>query len=489
MLIPYNTDAPLYHPPFATVGTILLNVLLFVPVFLHPDPYDFEGDFAEQAQKISDEMGLDEEDWEEVPLEDEYGQPLDEKTRRQFIEQMQALRQQRGNLQSGEGTTTASSQARSKRPLWRLLTLEFGKFRPWQWLTANYMHADLFHLLGNMFVLWGFGLVVEGKVGWWRFLVIYNAIGIAGWALVQFLTLFASQGIGLGASLAIFGILVVALVWAPANEMQCIFMFGLRPIIFEASITNIAIGAVFLQAFISVLTISFASDLSMGLRITSEVLHLIGGVFGLAVGIVMVKRRWVDCENWDMFSVMAGKHIRTREEDRADVARQLERIKKQEQKLYGENQPSVTTTSVAYTSPVVTNHQETLLAEFRSQVEAGKLLDAWMTFCRGEQVCFGWQVPEPDFVKYIGQLRRQKLWNEAATAMEEYLRRYFERETTIRLILAQVYVQHLNRPRDAWEIMKQIEPALLSAEEKTAFDKLRSVCKQRLAPSAQPPQI
>ncbi len=90
---------------------------------------------------------------------------------------------------------------------------------------------------------------------------------------------------GLGASLAIFGILVIALVWAPANEMQCVFMFGLRPIVFESSIMSIAIGAVFLQLAISMLQIFTMTEMGFGVRVTGEIAHLIGGAFGCAVGV------------------------------------------------------------------------------------------------------------------------------------------------------------------------------------------------------------
>ena len=58
------------------------------------------------------------------------------------------------------------------------LMLQYGTFKPWQWITSNFMHAGFMHLLGNMFCLWGFGLVVEGKIGWWRFLLVYLGIGI-----------------------------------------------------------------------------------------------------------------------------------------------------------------------------------------------------------------------------------------------------------------------------------------------------------------------
>jgi len=29
-----------------------------------------------------------------------------------------------------------------------------------------------------MFFLWAFGIVVEGKLGWWKFLCVYLSIGI-----------------------------------------------------------------------------------------------------------------------------------------------------------------------------------------------------------------------------------------------------------------------------------------------------------------------
>jgi membrane associated rhomboid family serine protease len=467
MLIPYNTDAPLYHPPIATVATIVLNVLLFVPVFMHDDPYDMEsyGFEVEDVEWSDDELGID-----DIPTVDEDGQPIDEATRQESLKFAQELQARAAEQKSRGGGLKVGGTT-----IWRLSTLEFGKFRPWQWLTANYMHADLLHLIGNMFVLWGFGLVVEGKVGWWRFLVIYNAIGILGWGFVGIIMLFASEGIGLGASLAIFGLVVISLVWAPANDMQCIFMAGFRPIIFESSIMTIAIGSVFLQIAISALHILTLTNMGLGLRITSEILHLIGAALGFAVGVAMLKKNWVDCENWDMFSVWAGKNTRTIEEDRQNVTEELEKIKKQEQKRLTKHEPA----PVARITPP--DQQEVLLAQFRNLVAVGKPVEAWAVFCRGERECLGWQVPEKDFVNYISALRKQQFWEHAAGAMQEYLQRYSERETTIRLALTQLLIQQLNRPKDAWEMLGTINGALLPAQEKAAYEKLRVACKRRLA--------
>ena len=95
------------------------------------------------------------------------------------------------------------------------LILQYGTFKPWQWITSNFMHAGIMHLLGNMFCLWGFGLVVEGKIGWWRFLLVYLGIGITQCGLEQTLMLFADEGGSLGASAIIYGLMAMCMVWAP----------------------------------------------------------------------------------------------------------------------------------------------------------------------------------------------------------------------------------------------------------------------------------
>ena len=50
-------------------------------------------------------------------------------------------------------------------------------YHPEQWITSAFLHMDWLHVIGNCLFLWGFGLIVEGKLGWWRFLLLY--LGIA----------------------------------------------------------------------------------------------------------------------------------------------------------------------------------------------------------------------------------------------------------------------------------------------------------------------
>lgn len=108
MLIPYNTDAPIYHWPAGTVGLIAANVLSLgaIGTGWWPDP----GDYA---------------------------------------------------LSYGRG------------------------IHPLQWLTSFFLHAGVLHLVGNMVFLWSFGLVVEGKLGWQKFVPLYLGLGVLQSALEQ----------------------------------------------------------------------------------------------------------------------------------------------------------------------------------------------------------------------------------------------------------------------------------------------------------------
>ncbi|MEM6515476.1 MAG: rhomboid family intramembrane serine protease [Bacteroidota bacterium] len=51
-------------------------------------------------------------------------------------------------------------------------------FKPWQFLTHMFMHADFVHILFNMFALWMFGTAVEQVLGTKRFLFVYFSAGL-----------------------------------------------------------------------------------------------------------------------------------------------------------------------------------------------------------------------------------------------------------------------------------------------------------------------
>lgn len=173
--------------------------------------------------------------------------------------------------------------------------VEYGTWMPHQWLSSVFLHAGWMHLLGNMLFLWVFGLVVEGKIGWRRFLVVYAAIALLAGAVEQTIML-GGEGGSLGASGVIFGLIAIAMVWAPENEMDCVTLFtGART--FELPI----------KAFAAIYLVLQLVDAALdGFAIGTAMLHLLGAAAGLPIGIIMLRRSWVDCEGWDWFSRRRG---------------------------------------------------------------------------------------------------------------------------------------------------------------------------------------
>ncbi len=71
-------------------------------------------------------------------------------------------------------------------------------------ITSAFLHANLFHLLVNMYSLWLIGSQVENFIGKWQFLVIYLLSTLMG---SLFSLVFLGNHIAVGASGAIFGLM------------------------------------------------------------------------------------------------------------------------------------------------------------------------------------------------------------------------------------------------------------------------------------------
>jgi membrane associated rhomboid family serine protease len=356
VLIPYQTDAPLYHWPIATVVTIVVNVVIFIFAFT-----------------LSTEDAI---------------------------------------------------------ALYEACMLLYGWWLPWQWVTSNYLHADFMHLFGNMVFLWSFGMIVEGKVGWWRFLFIYNLIGVVECGLEQTLMLGFSEGGSLGASAVIYGLIAISMIWAPANEISCFCYFGFRSFTFDCSIWLFAGISLALELAMGMLAVAMAEDVAAA--ITSQFLHLAGAGVGFAIGIAMLKLGWVDCENWDAFSVWSGRN----EKKKHELAQEyMESPQGQE---------------------IITSKRDTMLNIVRHHLASSDAAAALVVHRRGIAQMPAWRLPEEDHVALITGLRAQSLYDDAVLIMAEYLKLHNQREPLIRLALGQVLLQKLRRPAQAAKVLAKI---------------------------------
>ncbi len=102
-------------------------------------------------------------------------------------------------------------------------------FTVWQFFTYMFLHGGFGHLFWNMFGLWMFGAELEYNWGTRDFLKFYFICGIGGGILVwltSFVGLSSSIATTIGASGAIFGLLVAfGLMWPD----RMIYIFGVLP--------------------------------------------------------------------------------------------------------------------------------------------------------------------------------------------------------------------------------------------------------------------
>jgi len=106
-----------------------------------------------------------------------------------------------------------------------LWPLESGNFGPWQLLSYGFFHGSFGHLFFNMFAVWMFGLAIEETWGTRRFLLYYFACLFAA-AITQLIVqeLAGQWNPTIGASGAVFGLLLAFGVMYPENRIFLIFL-------------------------------------------------------------------------------------------------------------------------------------------------------------------------------------------------------------------------------------------------------------------------
>jgi membrane associated rhomboid family serine protease len=330
--------------------------------------------------------------------------------------------------------------------------LVYGEgLHPQQWFLSMFMHAGIEHLVGNLLFLWVFGLVVEGKLGWWRFLPCYVGIG-ALQAMCEQIIMSGHSGDtagSLGASAAIFGVMGMAAVWAPMNDIRFIFLFFfVRAVEFDV---GISIVAAFYAGFeILMLIVS-------GGAAGSSWLHLGGMAIGFPLAIVLLKTGVVDCEGWDLFHVFRGDYGSFKNEPepagllaKAD-ARQR---RKDEGRLVGAKEQVLT------------------------YLQNGNPAAALLFYDKMKDVAGGLQLDRGQLLALIKWLHGEKRWSDSAPLMAEVIARFPNDADAVRLKLAQICVVELGRPGKALDLLADVKASQLPEQHAALAKKIAAKARQ-----------
>jgi membrane associated rhomboid family serine protease len=465
-MIPYNTDAPLYHFPIATLSLIVLNIVLLVitPAELVQPP----GETKFAAIELADAGPKD----------------------------------------------SAPAGASTFR-----LSLDYGQgLKPWQWFTSMFMHNGFIHLILNLITLWAFGLVVEGKVGSLVFLMLYVGIGAAQAAVAQLLLSFGSEGGSLGANAAILGLLGIAIVWAPRNEFDVLWSFGLRGGSVEIPILMYG----FIALGFELLGVVFGP-----MAISSSILHLLGLVFGLGCGYIWLQRKWVDCEGWDLVSVYHGVEGKYAPDHEASAAVEQEaralirnslgsrpetpvpvattpRPPKPANKIKPANKtkpaitkptnqatgtsrakPKSTATQPLNETPANSSQSAATSASDHLQHDIDQLLstDNYATALKllnklragGVKI----ELSQPQLGKLIRDLLVAQEYPQAVSFLTEHIERFEQGKISLQLNLAKVLL-HLERPHRAADVLRSIDRASLDEATLATWTKLATHARQQI---------
>ncbi len=431
-MIPYSTDAPIYHYPISTVCMIVINVILFfafcledaTPEFLSP-----EGIVYEEPSLVNELRNFD------------------------SIEEAKAF-------------------AETLRPTftntWKgAFSLEFNRFFPWQWLTCNFMHDDLAHLVGNMIFLWSFGLVVEGKLGWLSFTAIYLGIGTFYGFVLQMLSLSLGwEGIALGASAAIFGLLALCVAWVPANEFSVLWGFTAT---FDISILAFA-GFYVLKEVVFWWLGGFGTS--------SEFLHLLGFFVAFPLGLWLVTSGRVDCEGWDLFSYLNG---RTGRDSTIGVKSAESREKKSREKEYQKKTATATLQQKVQMQPSAQSqqfHAQVDQAIDRGEFELAVLLQNKLS---ASNLQLGWK--QNDLYRVIEGLLKAKKYEAAAKQIEVYIELFYEKRFVMQTTLIKIWLNQ-NRPKQAYRYIEGLNLQLMEPDQVEQIKKLTEKARKLIQAGA-----
>ena len=245
MIIPWQVDVPQDRLPFA-------NWLIIAGIIVV---------FALQVKIIND-------------------QPAQRRTKR-----IQAI----DNRTIGEHDAD-QQKLKEQRPLGYLTDFILDSFDIRGLFGYIWLHAGLFHLLGNLLFLWIFGNAICAKIGNVIYLPVYLILGIA--AGIVHITF--RGGPVIGASGAINGIIGMYLVFFPKNDITCYFVWIFPIVLREFTISSFWI--ILLWLAFDIFGASISANQVGGVAYFA---HLGGFTVGFAIAILMLKKKWIKMERYE----------------------------------------------------------------------------------------------------------------------------------------------------------------------------------------------
>jgi len=302
-----------------------------------------------------------------------------------------------------------------------------------QFFTSVFLHADEWHLIGNMVFLYVFGNGVEDRLGKVGYLAFYLAGGVVaglGHCLVSPAPVLGASG----AVAAVTGMFLALFPMAIVTIVYWMIIFGS----FEVSSMVLILFRVIMDAVFQVLGIG-------GVAYTA---HLAGYGFGFGVGMALLLTRLLRREPYDMLALIEHRRRRAQFKRMAREGYQpwernkvkdpspddqAKPLSPQQQKLR-DQRARVIRALHQHDLPTAAEHYATLLQEFPDQV-----------------------MNQQQQLDLANQLMSDRQYGAAASAYELLLSKFnsYSGKAHVQLILGMIYARYLDQPNRARALLEE----------------------------------
>ena len=150
-------------------------------------------------------------------------------------------------------------------------------------ITGIFLHGSILHILFNMYALYIIGMQLESFLGKWKYLLVYLLSGLGG----SVLSVFFTNGLSVGASGAIFGLL------------GSLLYFGFHYRVYLETVVK--------SQIIPLIVINLIIGMSPGIDNWAHIGGLVGGILStMAVGVKYKSTTFEMINGWILYIIYIG---------------------------------------------------------------------------------------------------------------------------------------------------------------------------------------
>jgi len=335
-----------------------------------------------------------------------------------------------------------------------------GQWRFWQFLTYAFLHANVWHVFGNMFFLYLFGNNVNSTLGHAKYISFYLGGAVVsgiGHTLLHYHSLIPT----LGASGAVAAVTGAYLVLFPQTLVTVLYWF--------LFIGTIEIPALWFIGLKMILIDNVLARTSGGVAYDA---HVAGYIYGIGIMVLCLGVGLIQGTHYDLWAMIHQWNRRRRYRDAVSEGYDPFGIppamaRKPVRARAVEKTPAEIEKASAVQSARSSIHewllQRNLSAAAQSYLSLMRLDD--------QQI-----LPRQALLDIANQLASTGRHSDAAQAYEQFLGHYqsYEYIGQVMLMLGLLYSRYLDKPDQAIELLRQAEAKLSHPEqEKVCRDELR----------------